>query len=74
MSSAACQPGASRSGSPSSTVAMAFAWTSGPGIPPPTGVRWMSPRRGSVAPTTTILPRSSASCSPSSTSEKGSPR
>ena len=60
----ACQPGASRSGMRARTVAIAFAWTSGPGMPAPTGVFWMSPSSGSTAPTTTTFPRSAAVCSP----------
>ena len=53
------QPGTERSGTPSRTVAIAFAWTSAPGISsPPYGVCLTSWRTGEVAPTTTILPLS----------------
>jgi hypothetical protein len=69
MSSAACQPAAVRRGKPPRIVAIALAWTSGPGIPPPTGVSWMSCRSGSVAPTTTTRPRSLSVSLPSRTSE-----
>jgi hypothetical protein len=51
------QPGTEESGKPSSTVAIALAWTSGPGIAGSVGVGWMSSRTGVVAPMTTILPR-----------------
>ncbi len=59
------------SGTPSSSVAIAFACTSGPGIRSSgheTG--WMSCSTGAVAPTTTILSRNvSGSTSPCPTSE-----
>ena len=51
---------ASPSGSPRMTVLAALTWSSGPDIVPVVATAWMSWRVGAVAPTTTILPRTSA--------------
>ena len=67
----AAQPGICRSGLPCSAVQIALAWISAPGIcrSPGADVGWTSCSAGAVAPTTTILPRSSAAPTrPSSTS------
>ena len=67
------QPGASRSGKPSSAVGIALAWISGPGHRPlvVVDVARRSCSDGAVAPTTTILPRTSAGSNlPCSTSTK----
>ena len=56
ISSTSTQPGTDDSGKPFSTVAIALAWTSGPGISGSVGVGWMSWMTGAVAPITTILP------------------
>ena len=56
ISRTSTQPGAEDSGNPFSTVLIALAWTSGPGIAGSVGVGWMSSRTGVVAPITTILP------------------
>ena len=44
------------SGKPCSTVQIEFAWTSGPDMPAPVAVAWMSWSDGAVGPITTILP------------------
>ena len=54
------QSGAVRSGRPCMSVQIAFAWISGPDISSlPADVACRSCSAGAVAPTTTILPRSS---------------
>ena len=50
------QPGASVSGTPRNSVAMALAQISGPGMPSLVDVAWMSWRIWAVAPTIAILP------------------
>jgi hypothetical protein len=67
-------PGADRSGAPSRTVAIAFAWISGPDIRPSpgAGVSWTSWSTVAVSPTTTTFPASArASGSRSTTDTQG---
>ena len=70
MSSQSTQP-AVCSGKPSSAVAIADAWSSGPDMASSAAVLCRSPSAVAVAPTTTIFPRTaSASKLPRSTSPK----
>ena len=56
ISRTSTQPATEDSGKPASTVAIALACTSGPGISGSVGVGWMSWMTAAVAPITTILP------------------